>query len=253
MSVAAPVVPTTRSSPGVAWNGTRFAKSRVVVAAPKGFTSFNGIAVGPDGMLYTGVSLGDKPALDYTKGTSPYANDVIRVDPASGAISVQATGLRQPWQLTFAPGSKAPFVSELGQENLGKKRPSDYVLVATEGSNFGFPDCPAKPASCSKYAKHFAQFPAHSSPMGLGVLDSTLYVALFGGTGKGPEVVSMPVKGGKFETAPNRFCSTRRRARRPRREGLRRRPDRHHLQRESVTHTKEGGAFALPSFRPLIC
>ena len=168
------------------WNGTRFMKSRVVVAAPKGFTSFNGLAIGPDGMLYTGVSLGDKPALDHTKGTSPYANDVLRVDPASGAITVQATGLRQPWQLTFAPGSKAPFVSELGQENLGKKRPPDYVVEATEGSDFGFPECPAKPASCSKYTKHFAQFPAHSSPMGLGVLGSTLYIALFGGTGKGP-------------------------------------------------------------------
>jgi glucose/arabinose dehydrogenase len=179
------------------WNGTRFARSRVVVAAPKGFTTFNGIAVGPDGMLYTGVSLGDKPALDHTKGTSPYANDVIRVDPASGAISVQASGLRQPWQLTFAPGSKTPFVSELGQENLGKKRPPDYVLKATEGSDFGFPDCPAKPASCSKYTTHFAQFPPHSSPMGLGVLGSRLYIALFGGTGKGPEVVSMPLKGGK--------------------------------------------------------
>ena len=178
------------------WNGARFAKSRVVVAAPKGFTSFNGLAIGPDGMLYTGVSLGDKPALDHTKGTSPYANDVLRVDPASGAITVQATGLRQPWQLTFAPGSKAPFVSELGQENLGKKRPPDYVVEATEGSDFGFPECPAKPASCSKYTKHFAQFPAHSSPMGLGVHGSTLYIALFGGTGKGPEIVSMPVKGG---------------------------------------------------------
>ena len=29
------------------WNGTRFAKSRVVVAPRNGFTSFNGIAIGP--------------------------------------------------------------------------------------------------------------------------------------------------------------------------------------------------------------
>jgi hypothetical protein len=69
---------------------------------------------------------------------------------------------------------------------------------AKPGTNYGFPECPAKLATCSKYAKPFASFPAHSSPMGLGVLGGNLYVALFGGTGKGPEVVSLPTAGGKF-------------------------------------------------------
>ena len=35
--------------------------------------------------------------------------------------------------------------------------------------------------------------------MGLGALGGKLYIALFGGTGKGPEVVSMPQSGGKFK------------------------------------------------------
>ena len=64
------------------------------------------------------------------------------------------------------------------------------------GTNTGFPNCPAA-ATCSKYAKPFAKFPAHASPMGLGAIGNTLYVALFGGTGKGPEVVSIPAAGGK--------------------------------------------------------
>ena len=34
--------------------------------------------------------------------------------------------------------------------------------------------------------------------MGLGAIGGKLYVALFGGTGRGPEVVSMPVSGGKY-------------------------------------------------------
>jgi hypothetical protein len=33
--------------------------------------------------------------------------------------------------------------------------------------------------------------------MGLGVLGKHLFVALFSGTGKGPEVVSLPTTGGK--------------------------------------------------------
>ncbi|HZP72008.1 MAG TPA: hypothetical protein VFA97_01395 [Gaiellaceae bacterium] len=179
------------------WNGTSFAKSRTVVAAPKGAT-FNGIAHGPDGKIYAGISLGDGKTVDYEAGTTPYANDVVAVDASTGAITVVAKGLRQPWQLAFVPGHKGPLVSDLGQENLGKKRPPDYIVEAVPGSNFGFPSCPAKPSTCSNYTKPFAQFPAHSSAMGLAPLGGKLYVALFGGTGKGPEVVSMPTAGGSF-------------------------------------------------------
>jgi glucose/arabinose dehydrogenase len=183
------------------WNGTRFAKSRVVVAPRRGFTSFNGIALGPDGKLYAGVSLGDKKTDDYRKGSTLYANDVVSVDPASGMVSVVATGMRQPWQPVFVAGHSGPLIADLGQENLGKKRPIDRVVEAKQGANFGFPSCPAKPATCSKYDKPLAVFPAHSSPMGLGALGGKLFVALFGGTGRGPEVVSMPVAGGKYAPA----------------------------------------------------
>src|SRR5476649_547862 len=99
------------------WNGTQFAKSRVVVTAPKP-ASFNGIAYGPGGKLYAGISLGDGKAADYKAGTTPYANDVVAIDPSTGAIAVVAKGMRQPWQLVLVPGHKGPLVSDLGQENL---------------------------------------------------------------------------------------------------------------------------------------
>ncbi|HZC28211.1 MAG TPA: hypothetical protein VE269_00605, partial [Gaiellaceae bacterium] len=185
----------------------RFAKSRVVVAPRKGFTSFNGIAIGPDGKLYAGVSLGDKKRDDYSKGSTLYANDVVSIDPASGKISVVATGMRQPWQPVFVPGHRGPLIADLGQENLGKKRPIDRVVEARQGADFGFPTCPAKRVSCAKYDKPFAVFPAHSSPMGLGALRGRLYVALFTGTGKGPEVVSLPLKGGKFAPVLRGFAA----------------------------------------------
>ena len=183
------------------WNGRRFTKTRTVVTGPKGFTSFNGVAVGPDGKLYVGISVGDKKKDDYSKGTTPYANDFVTVDPATGKITVLATGLRQPWQPLFVPGHRGPLVADLGQENLGKKRPVDRVVEIRQGADFGFPACPAKPATCAKYDKPFAEFPAHSSPMGLAGLGGKLYIALFAGTGKGPEVVSMPLSGGKYAPA----------------------------------------------------
>jgi glucose/arabinose dehydrogenase len=183
------------------WNGRRFTKSRIVVTGPKAFTSFNGVAVDREGTLYAGVSVGDKKRDDYSSGKTQYANSVVSIDPTSGEIGVVATGMRQPWQPVFVPGHTGPLVADLGQENLGKKRPVDRIVEAKEGADFGFPTCPAKPAACSRYDKPFATFPAHSSPMGLAALRGRLYVALFLGVGKGPEVVSMPLAGGRYKPA----------------------------------------------------
>jgi glucose/arabinose dehydrogenase len=179
------------------WNGTRFAKSSVVATGPKRFSGFNGIVVMPGGKLYSGVSLSNGKKSDYAHGTTPFANDIVSVDLKNGGIQVVAKGLRQPWQLAVVPGHSGPLVSDLEQENLGKGRPPDYVFEVKQGANYGFPTCPAQPKTCSKYDKPFASFPAHASPMGLGALGGKVYVALFGGTGKGPEVVSLPASGGK--------------------------------------------------------
>ena len=180
------------------WNGTRFTKSRVVARGPKGFSGFNGIALGPDRRLYAGVSLGDSKTADFEHSRGPYANSFLRIDTQTGKIELLATGMRQPWQPIFVPGLPGPLVSDLGQENLGKKRPPDRLLVVQPGLDFGFPECPAKPKSCSQYAKPFAVFPPHSSPVGLAYVGKRLYVALFSGAGKGPVVVSMPTTGGAY-------------------------------------------------------
>jgi glucose/arabinose dehydrogenase len=180
------------------WNGSRFTRSRAVVNAPKPFTGFNGIALGPAENLYAGVSLGDRKSDDYARGTTPWANDVVTVNAVTGEIAFHATGLRQPWQPVFVPGHRGPLISDLGQENLGKKRPIDRVVEILPGADYGFPACPASPERCARYTRPFAVFPAHSSPMGLAALNGTLYVALFLGTGKGPDVVAMPLGGGAY-------------------------------------------------------
>ena len=171
--------------------------SKVIATGPKGFSGFNGIIVVPGGKLYTGVSLSNGKKADYAHGITPYANDVLSVDIASGAINVVAKGFRQPWQFASLPGQKNPLVSDLGQDNL-KKAPTDTIKVVAPGTNTGFPNCPATPSNCAKYAKPFAKFPPHASPMGLGAIGNTVYAALFGGTGKGPEVVAIPAAGGKY-------------------------------------------------------
>ena len=67
-----------------------------------------------------------------------------------------------------------------------------------KGQDYGYPKCTrAEPKPCKGYAKPFTTFPNHASPMGLGAIGKRLYVALFGGLGTGPEVVSVPLGGGK--------------------------------------------------------
>jgi glucose/arabinose dehydrogenase len=172
------------------WNGRQFRTTRVIATGPDGYAAFNGLAVGPDRLIYVGANP-DTPDPGY-------ATNFLTVDPASGAISVVATGIRQPWQPLFLPGHPLPLVSDLNQDDLGPKRPPDYVIALKRGANYGYPTCPADVSSCANYAKPFIQFAAHASPMGLGFVRGRLYIALYGGLGHGPEVVSMPQAGGRL-------------------------------------------------------
>jgi glucose/arabinose dehydrogenase len=172
------------------WNGTRFEKRRVVrTQAPYG--NFREPAVGPDGLIYVGADTSLPPP-----GPN-YSASLVSVDPATGSIDVIATGMRQPWQPLFLPGRALPLVSDLNQDDLGPHRPPDYLLAIRRGDNYGFPSCPATPRTCVLYSRPLVQFPAHASPMGLGYLKGRVYVALYGGLGKGPVVASMPPGGGR--------------------------------------------------------
>jgi glucose/arabinose dehydrogenase len=174
------------------WNGTRFQQTRVV-RTPDGYGSFRGPAVGPDGLIYVGAEVDPRPSSAPTPNSSA---SFVSVDPITGSSSVIANGIRQPWQPLFLPGRALPLVSALNQDDLGPNRPRDYLLAIKRGANYGFPTCPATPSTCSNYDQPLVRFPAHASPMGLGYLNGKLYVALYGGLGKGPVVVSMPPSGG---------------------------------------------------------
>jgi glucose/arabinose dehydrogenase len=179
------------------WNGTAFKKSKTIYTGPKRFPGFNGIGFGANGRLYAGVS----NASDHKSSSKPYAFDLLSFNARGKDLKVVATGLRQPWQMAFTKGSSTPLVSDLG-EDAGAKNPPDYIVKAKAGDHYGFPQCNwVKKAVCKGFAKPVQFLAPHSSPMGLGVIGDTLYVALFGGIGNsGPEVVSVPVAGGGTPT-----------------------------------------------------
>jgi glucose/arabinose dehydrogenase len=171
------------------WNGTRFQKARIVKTPPF-YGQFREPAIGPDGLIYVG-------GVDWGFPPPPTANSsLFAVNPATGSAETIATGFRQPWQPLFVPGRALPLLSVLNQDDLGPNRPLDYIVAIKRGDNYGFPFCPQNPRTCSTYSQPLVKLPAHSSPMGLAYLGGKVYVALYGGLGKGPVVASMPPKGG---------------------------------------------------------
>jgi hypothetical protein len=182
------------------WTGTTFTNRKVIYAAPKSFQGFNGIAFGPDGRLYVGVDTGLLNNNDHGAASlSPYLYDILSMSATGKSLKVFASGMRQPWQLAFAPGSNAPFVSDLGQDS-GAKNPPDFLLQVHKGDNYGFPKCNrTKGSKCAHAAEPFETFSPHFDAMGVAVIGKTLYIGSFlGANGKsGGALYSTPVAGGK--------------------------------------------------------
>jgi glucose/arabinose dehydrogenase len=178
------------------WNGKTFTKRQAIYTAPKKFDGFNGIAFGPDGRLYAGVDVGLTDGNDHGPAKTPYVYDILSIKPNGKGLKVFATGMRQPWQLAFAPGSSSPFVSVLGQD---------------KGDNFGFPSCNwTNTAKCKGFTKPFQRFGPHTDIMGMAIIGKRLYMTSFAGPkGKGPggEVLSMPLSGGPTKVVAKGFVA----------------------------------------------
>ncbi|MFZ0043444.1 MAG: hypothetical protein WAK93_19195 [Solirubrobacteraceae bacterium] len=195
------------------WNGTTFTKQQAIYTAPKKFQGFDGIAFGPDGRLYAGVSVQGTNNNDHgPASTTPYLYDILSFTANGKGLKVFATGVRQPWQFAFAPGSKSPFVSYLNQDKgKGKqKNGPDFLLKVHKGDKYGFPTCNwVIKAKCKGYTKPYKFLPPHWDPMGLAIIGSKLYITSFTGPkakGQG-EVFSMPLKGGKLTPFLTGFVS----------------------------------------------
>jgi glucose/arabinose dehydrogenase len=193
------------------WNGTGFTEQKVIYTPPQSFDGFNGLAFGPNGRLYVGVDTGNTDGNDHGPASkSKYLYDILSLSSTGKDLKVFATGMRQPWQMVFPPGSAFPLVSDLGQDKAATN-PPDFVLKVQPGDDFGFPQCNwTEASSCTGFAKPFAQLAPHTDPMGLGVLGSRLYLTSYLGqsaNGPGGVVYSMPLKGGTLTTRVSGFVA----------------------------------------------
>jgi glucose/arabinose dehydrogenase len=190
------------------WNGSEFTSQKAIYTAPATFDGFNGIAFGPDGRLYVGVDTGLTDANDHRPAKTSFdLYDILSLSPAGKDLKVFASGIRQPWQLVFPPGSASPLVSDLGQDK-GAKDPPDLLLKVHPGDDFGFPNCDWKATSpCNDFAKPFVKFTPHTDIMGLKLIGSELYMTSFLGPGERDEgeVLSMPLNGGQVKPVVTGF------------------------------------------------
>ncbi len=179
------------------WDGTQFASIKTIWSGSPQFYGFNGIAFGPDGLLYAGLGL-KEPTYDHSKSPVRLSQAVVAMTAAGKHLRIIARGIRQPFQLAFPQGSRYPYVTDLGQD--GGAIPPDEIVVAKPGQNYGFPTCTWLVLSkCKGFNRPKFLLPQHASPMGIAAVGRTLYVALFqgiGGNGFNPEVVTIPAGGG---------------------------------------------------------
>lgn len=192
------------------WNGTEFTKHKVFYTAPKKFPGFNGLVFGDDGRLYVGVDVSLTQGNDHGPAVAPYQYDILSFNPRAKhpRPAIFAKGMRQPWQMAWPKGSEGPFVTDLGQDQPQGINPPDLLLRVRKGDNYGFPKCnwmAKKP--CKRFTKPFQLFAPHSDIGGIGIVGKTIYISEFGMANNHPQVVTVPLKGGKPKTFLSGFVA----------------------------------------------
>lgn len=88
--------------------------------------------------LYAGVDVGF--GNHHGPATAPFQYDILAfgLRDEHPQPHVFASGIRQPWQLAFAPGEPNPYVTDLGQDQ-DAVNPPDFILHVHAGDNYGFP------------------------------------------------------------------------------------------------------------------
>jgi glucose/arabinose dehydrogenase len=128
---------------------------------------------GPDGFLYAGTGdgggAGDEP--DNAQNPDSMLGKLLRIDPATGGVSVFALGLRNPFRFSFDltsdPSTPRIVIGDVGQDRFEEV---DYLpFAAAQGANFGWNDF-----------EGFAPFPGAHPPTPAGTVKPIKVYSLAG-------------------------------------------------------------------------
>ena len=108
------------------------------VSQPYGNHNGGHLAFGPDGLLYAGLGDGGSAGDPQGNAQNPdtYLGKLLRIDPATGAVEIYASGLRNPWRFAFDPLNGDLYIADVGQNQWEEIN----MLPAGQppGANFGW-------------------------------------------------------------------------------------------------------------------
>lgn len=141
--------------------------------------------------LYVGVG-SNSNAMERGVEAETNRAAIWEVDPASGAFSVFARGLRNPNGLTFYPGSDVLWTVVNERDELGPNLVPDYLTSVKRGAFYGWPYSywgqhldprvrPQQPALVKAAIKPDYGLSSHVAPLGLAFYTGTSFPELYHG------------------------------------------------------------------------
>jgi glucose/arabinose dehydrogenase len=143
------------------------------------------VQFGPDGKMYVAVS----STCDACTEEHEYYAAVVRANPDGSAVEVWARGLRNTVFFTFDASGRL-WGTDMGQDDLGDDLPPDEVNIVKGGKHYGWPWCYGQnlPGSLGSGAEACVgkvppvhEFAAHSAPLGIRFVNSSLLPAAWQG------------------------------------------------------------------------
>jgi hypothetical protein len=121
-------------------NGLRIRKAtahRMLLVGHGTYANHNGgqLAFGPDGNLYVGTGDGGSRCdpFEAAQDLSSRLGKILRIDPATGAISIFMYGVRNPWRFSFDRASGNFWLGDVGQD---VREEVDFRRAARLGSQW---------------------------------------------------------------------------------------------------------------------
>jgi glucose/arabinose dehydrogenase len=110
----------------------RGGKRRLLLDLGPATTKHHGgqLQIGPDGFLYVSTGIGDDPATSQDPFST--GGKILRVDPDTGAWTVYASGLRNPWRFSFS--RRWMLIGDVGENHA-----EEVNVTGAAGANFGWP------------------------------------------------------------------------------------------------------------------
>jgi len=94
------------------------------------------LSMGADGALYVPVGA----PCNICKSDDPRFASILRMDPASGATTIYAAGVRNSVGMAWHPQTAKLWFTDNGRDSMGDDIPADEINVVTEpGTHYGYP------------------------------------------------------------------------------------------------------------------